>query len=128
VVARQNLRQGINMPLPNNHVFDIYVNGIDVSHIWIEILNLFYSSEYFARKIVFSTSRISAKLFKTLTVEPESNVRVYICFQLLPSREIQKSLDNGLKDPELDYHQTVILKAECKIPSLRVDYEDSALT
>ncbi|CAG8853192.1 11714_t:CDS:2, partial [Gigaspora margarita] len=57
VVARQNLRQGINMPLPNNNIFDIYVN-----------------------EIVFSTSRISAKLFKTLTIEPENN---------------------GLKDPEL---------------------------
>ncbi|KAF0517022.1 peroxisomal membrane protein mpv17 [Gigaspora margarita] len=170
VVARQNLRRGINMPLPNNHVFDIYVNGIDISHTWIEMLNLFYGAEYSARsmviynretvpleftfktnldyddptEIVFSTSRISAKLFKTLTVEPESNVRVYIRFRPLPSREIQKSLDNGLKDPELveekiieiyvncrlvkDYQQTVILKAECKIPSLRVDYEDSALT
>ncbi|CAG8853632.1 14229_t:CDS:2, partial [Gigaspora margarita] len=105
VVAHQNLRQGINMPLPNNHIFDIYMN-----------------------EIVFSTSKISAKLFKTLTIEPESNVRVYICFQPLPSREIQKSLDNSLKDSELDYHQTVILKAECKIPSLRVNYEDLALT
>ncbi|CAG8457039.1 15393_t:CDS:2, partial [Dentiscutata heterogama] len=170
VVARQNLRRGTNTPLPNNHVFDIYVNGVDISHTWIEMLNLFYGSEYSARsmviynretvplqftfqtnldyddptEIVFSTSRISAKLFKTLTVEPESNVRVYIYFRPLPSREIQKSLENGLKDPELieekiieiyvncrlvkDYQQTVILKAECKIPSLRVDYEDSALT
>ncbi|CAG8555592.1 22363_t:CDS:2, partial [Racocetra persica] len=172
VVARQNLRRGTSAPLSNNHVFDIYVNGVDISHTWIEMLNLFYGSEYSARsmviynretvpleftfqtnldyddptEIVFSTSRITAKLFKTLTVEPESNVRVYIRFRPLPSREVQKSLDNNKqRDPELietkiieiyvncrlvkDYQQTVILKAECKIPSLRVEYEDSeALT
>ncbi|CAG8708059.1 21425_t:CDS:1, partial [Gigaspora rosea] len=49
-------------------------------------------------EIVFSTSRIFAKLFKTLTVEAKSNVQVYIHFRPLPSQEIQKSLDNGLKD------------------------------
>ncbi|CAG8822296.1 27029_t:CDS:2, partial [Gigaspora margarita] len=85
------------MPLSNNHVFDIYMNGIDISHTWIEMLNFFYGSEYSVRsmviynketvpleftfklnldyddltEIVFSTSRISAKLFKILTVELE---------------------------------------------------------
>ncbi|CAG8738419.1 11605_t:CDS:2, partial [Gigaspora rosea] len=52
VVTCQNLRQGINMPLLNNHVFDIYVNGIDISYTWIEMLNLFYGSEYSACSMV----------------------------------------------------------------------------
>jgi len=52
VVARQNLRRGANNPLDNNHVFDIYVNGVDTSQTWIEMLNLFYGSEYSARSMV----------------------------------------------------------------------------
>jgi hypothetical protein len=92
-------------------------------------------------EILFSTSRMSAKLFKTLTIEPESNVRVYIRSRPLPSREIQKLLDNGnQRDPDLvemkmieiyvncrlvkDYQQTVLLKAECRMPSLQVNYNE----
>ncbi|KAG9297531.1 hypothetical protein G9A89_001471 [Geosiphon pyriformis] len=167
VVARQNLRRGASASVQNNHVFDIYVNGVDTSQTCIEMLNLFYGSEYSARsmvvynretvpleftfqtsidyedpsEIVFSTSRMSAKLFKTLTVEPESNVRVYIRLLPLPHAEIQGSLDRGeYRDPNevekkiieiyvncrlvKDYQQTVILKAECRIPSLRVVYNE----
>ncbi|CAG8544148.1 2498_t:CDS:2, partial [Funneliformis caledonium] len=158
VVARQNLRRGANTPVASNHVFDIYVNGVDTSQTRIEMLNLFYGSEYSSRsmviynretvplefsfqtnldyddptEILFSTSRMSVKLFKTLTVEPGSNVRVYIRLKPLPSREIQEFLDGGnQRDPNLveekvieiyvncrlvkDYQQTLILKAECKI-------------
>ncbi|CAG8445677.1 3690_t:CDS:10 [Ambispora leptoticha] len=168
VVARQNLRRGANTPLENNHVFDIYVNGVDTSQTCIEMLNLFYGSEYSARsmvlynresvpleftfqtnidsddlsEIVFSTSRMSAKLFKTLTVDPESNVRVYIRFRPLPSIQIQAAIDRGEKrDPDKieeknieiyvncrlvkDYQQSVMLKAECRMPSLRVQYNES---
>ncbi|CAG8447057.1 5601_t:CDS:2 [Ambispora gerdemannii] len=168
VVARQNLRRGASTPLENNHVFDIYVNGVDTNQTCIEMLNLFYGSEYSARsmviynretvpleftfqtnidgddlsEIVFSTSRMSAKLFKTLTVDPESNVRVYIRFRPLPSTQIQAAIDRGEKrDPDeieeknieihvncrlvKDYQQTVMLKAECRMPSLRVQYEES---
>ena len=84
---------------------------------------------------------MSAKLFKTLTIEPESKVRVYIRTRPLPSREIQESLDSGnQRDPDLvemkiieiyvncrlvkDYQQTVLLKAECKMPSFRVNYNE----
>ncbi|PKC72861.1 hypothetical protein RhiirA1_411279 [Rhizophagus irregularis] len=167
VVARQNLKRGTNISLTNNHVFDIYVNGVDNNQKCVEMSNLFYGSEYTARsmviynretvpleftfqtnidhddptEILFSTSRMSAKLFKTLTIEPESNVRVYIRSRPLPSREIQKLLDSGnQRDPDLvetkiieiyvncrlvkDYQQTVILKAECRMPSLQVNYNE----
>ncbi|GES89175.1 hypothetical protein GLOIN_2v1769365 [Rhizophagus clarus] len=167
VVARQNLKRGTNISLTNNHVFDIYVNGVDTNQKCIEMSNLFYGSEYTARsmviynretvpleftfqtnldhddptEILFSTSRMSAKLFKTLTIDPESNVRVYIRSRPLPSREIQKLLDSGYqRDPDLvemktieiyvncrlvkDYQQTVLLKAECRMPSLRVNYNE----
>ncbi|CAG8447699.1 8569_t:CDS:10 [Diversispora eburnea] len=168
IVARQNLRRGANTPFSNNHVFDIYVNGVDSSQTLIEMFNLFYGSEYSARsmviynretvplefkfqtnldyndptEIVFSTSRMSAKLFKTLTVDPETNVRVYIRFRPMPSREIQEFLDKGnTRDPNLveekiveiyvncrlvkDYQQTLKLKAECRMPSIQVDYKES---
>ncbi|RIA92609.1 hypothetical protein C1645_820444 [Glomus cerebriforme] len=168
VVARQNLKRGANVSLANNHVFDIYVNGVDTSQTWIEMFNLFYGSEYSARsmviynrenvpleftfqtnldyddptEILFSTSRMSVKLFKTLTVEPESHVRVYMRSRPLPSREIQELLDSGnQRDPDLvekktieiyvncrlvkDYQQTVLLKAECRMPSLQVSYNET---
>ncbi|CAG8757899.1 24382_t:CDS:2, partial [Gigaspora rosea] len=79
VVAHQNLKRGINMPLSNNHVFNIYE---DCPLEFMFKTNLDYDD---STEIVFSTLRISAKLFKILTVEPESNVRVYICFRPLPS-------------------------------------------
>jgi len=154
--------------MENNHVFDIYVNGVDPDQPYIEMLNLFHGSEYSARSMVvhnretipleftfqtnldyddgtemaFSTSRTSAKLFKTLVVDPQSNVRVYIRLRPLPSREIQQALDRGIpRDPSeveeknieiyvncrlvKDYQQTVKVKAECRMPSLRVHYSDN---
>ncbi|CAJ0650018.1 4891_t:CDS:10 [Entrophospora sp. SA101] len=165
IVARQNIKRGVNVSLENNNVFDVYVNGVDISQSWIEMLNLFYGTEYTARsmviynresvpleftfqtnldyddptEIVFSTSRMSAKLFKTLTVEPESNVRVYICVRPLPSQTIQESLQCGeQRDTNLveeknieiyvncrlvkDFQKIIMLKAECRMPSLQVTY------
>src|SRR5436309_15318936 len=83
-----------------------------------------------------------AKLFKTLTVEPESNTRVYIRLIPLPSRKIQDLLDSGnQRDPDLvekkiieiyvncrlvkDYQHTVLLKAECRMPSLQINYDET---
>lgn len=82
---------------------------------------------------------MSAKLFKTLTVEPESNVRVYICVRPLPSQTIQESLECGKqRDTNLveeknieiyvncrlvkDFQKIIMLKAECRMPSLQVTY------
>ncbi|KAF9133180.1 hypothetical protein BGW39_010393 [Mortierella sp. 14UC] len=169
VVARQNLRRATKGNEANNRVFDVFVNGIDHKNSsTIDMKNLFYGSEYTARsmvvynresvpmeftfksnlspsdttEILFSTSRTSAKLFKTLTVPSENHVRVYIRFFPRPSAAIQAALDNGEnRDPEeveiktveiyincrlvKDYQQVVVLTAECYMPAVRVDWQDS---
>ncbi|KAG0014000.1 hypothetical protein BGZ81_000714, partial [Podila clonocystis] len=170
VVARQNLRRLTGKGNDaNNRVFDVFVNGIDYKNSSsIDMKNLYYGSEYTARsmvvynresvpmeftfksnlspsdstEILFSTSRTSAKLFKTLTVPSENHVRVYIRFFPRPSATIQAALDNGenrdpdemeLKTVEIyincrlvkDYQQVVLLKAECYLPAVRVDWQDS---
>ncbi|KAF9912253.1 hypothetical protein EC991_000144 [Linnemannia zychae] len=169
VVARQNLRRATKGNEANNRVFDVFVNGIDHKNSsTIDMKNLFYGSEYTARsmvvynresvpmeftfksnlspsdttEILFSTSRTSAKLFKTLTVPSENHVRVYIRFFPRPSAAIQAALDNGenrdpdeveLKTVEIyincrlvkDYQQVVVLTAECYMPAIRVDWQDS---
>ncbi|KAF9103246.1 hypothetical protein BGX29_003628 [Mortierella sp. GBA35] len=169
VVARQNLRRAAKGNEANNRVFDVFVNGIDhKTSSTIDMKNLFYGSEYTARsmvvynresvpmeftfksnlspsdstEILFSTSRTSAKLFKTLTVPSENHVRVYIRFFPRPSATIQAALDNGdYRDPDevelktveiyincrlvKDYQQVVVLTAECYMPAVRVDWQDT---
>ncbi|KAI1312273.1 hypothetical protein EDD11_002992 [Mortierella claussenii] len=169
VVARQNLRRAAKGNESNNRVFDVFVNGIDYKNSSsIDMKNLYYGSEYTARsmvvynresvpmeftfksnllptdstEILFSTSRTSAKLFKTLTVPSENHVRVYIRFFPRPSAAIQAALDNGeYRDPDemelktveiyincrlvKDYQQVVVLTAECYLPALRVNWQDS---
>ncbi|KAF9429715.1 hypothetical protein BGZ94_009742 [Podila epigama] len=170
VVARQNLRRATGKSNdPNNRVFDVFVNGIDYKNsASIDMKNLYYGSEYTARSMVvynretvpmeftfksnlspsdttellFSTSRTSAKLFKTLTVPPENHVRVYIRFFPRPSAAIQAALNQGeYRDPDemelkiveiyincrlvKDYQHVVMLNAECYLPALRVDWQDS---
>ncbi|KAG0328401.1 hypothetical protein BGZ99_005416 [Dissophora globulifera] len=169
VVARQNLRRVTKGNESNNRVFDVFVNGIDNKNSCsIEMKNLYYGSEYIARsmvvynreavpmeftfksnlsptdttEILFSTSRTSAKLFKTLTVPSENHVRVYLRFFPRPSAAIQAALDNGeYRDPDemelktveiyincrlvKDYQQVVLLTAECYLPAIRVDWQDT---
>ncbi|KAF9435384.1 hypothetical protein BGZ76_006407 [Entomortierella beljakovae] len=169
VVARQTLRRATKGNEPNNRVFDVIVNGIDYKNSSsIEMKNLYYGSEYTARsmvvynreavpmeftfksnltptdstEILFSTSRTSAKLFKTLTVPSENHVRVYIRFFPKPSATIQEALDNGeYRDPDemelktveiyincrlvKDYQQIVTLTAECYLPAIRISWQDS---
>ncbi|CAO3566103.1 unnamed protein product [Mortierella alpina] len=169
VVARQNLRRATKGNEDNNRVFDVYVNGIDYKNsASIDMKNLYYGSEYTARSMVvynresvpmeftfksnisptdstellFSTSRTSAKLFKTLTVPAQNHVRVYIRFFPRPSAAIQAALDKGeYRDPDemefktveiyincrlvKDYQQVVVLTAECYMPAVRVDWDDS---
>ncbi|KAG0296881.1 hypothetical protein BGZ96_008236 [Linnemannia gamsii] len=169
VVARQNLRRATKGNEANNRVFDVIVNGIDQKNSsTIDMKNLFYGSEYTARsmvvynresvpmeftfksnlspsdttEILFSTSRTSAKLFKTLTVPSENHVRVYIRFFPRPSAAIQAAIGSGenrdpdeveLKTVEIyincrlvkDYQQVVLLTAECYMPAVRVDWQDS---
>ncbi|ORZ29119.1 hypothetical protein BCR41DRAFT_382971 [Lobosporangium transversale] len=169
VVARQNLRRTTKGNEVSNRVFDVYVNGIDYKNSSsIDMKNLYYGSEYTARSLVvynretvpmeftfksnlspsdsteilFSTSRTSAKLFKTLTVPSENHVRIYIRFFPKPSTAIQAALDNGeYRDPDemelktieiyincrlvKDYQHVVILTAECYLPAIRVHWQDS---
>ncbi|KAF9200015.1 hypothetical protein BGZ49_009783, partial [Haplosporangium sp. Z 27] len=169
VVARQNLRRATKGNDANNRVFDVFVNGIDNKNCSsIDMKNLYYGSEYTARSMVvynresvpmeftfksnlspadttevlFSTSRTSAKLFKTLTVPSENHVRVYIRFFPRPSAAIQASIDKGeYRDPDevelkvveiyincrlvKDYHQVVVLTAECYLPAIRASWQDS---
>ncbi|KAF9115028.1 hypothetical protein BGX27_009146 [Mortierella sp. AM989] len=169
VVARQNLRRATKGNEANNRVFDVFVNGIDHKNSTsIEMKNLYYGSEYTARSMVvynretvpmeftfksnlspadttevlFSTSRTSAKLFKTLTVPSENHVRIYIRFFPRPSAAIQAALDNGeYRDPDemelktveiyincrlvKDYQQVVVLTAECYLPAIRTSWLDS---
>ncbi|KAF9997812.1 hypothetical protein BGZ79_008488 [Entomortierella chlamydospora] len=169
VVARQNLRRVTKGNEANNRVFDVFVNGMDHRNVsTIDMKNLYYGSEYTARsmvvhnresvpmeftfksnlsptdttEILFSTSRTSAKLFKTLTVPAENHVRVYIRFFPRPSAAIQAALDNGeYRDPDemelkvveiyincrlvKDYQQVVTLTAECYLPAIRVSWEDT---
>lgn len=52
VVARQNVRRGQLGESENNNVFDVFVNGIDISQTCIDMLNLFYGSQYTARSML----------------------------------------------------------------------------
>ncbi|OZJ05554.1 hypothetical protein BZG36_01690 [Bifiguratus adelaidae] len=165
--ARQNLRRGLiatgNEPA---RVFDVFVNGVDTKQSSIEMLNLYYGAEYTARcmviynresvplefslmtnlphddpsEIVFSTSRMAPKLFKSLTIGPHENVRIYIRFRPLPT---DKALFDGgnaqiaqdaveLKRLEIyvncrlvkDYQQIIVLEAECRQPAFRIQYPE----
>ncbi|CAG8474285.1 10773_t:CDS:2 [Acaulospora colombiana] len=106
VVAHQNLRRGANIPLPNNHVFDVYVNGVDISQTQIEMLNIFYGYEYTARSM---PSHEFQELFNQRNPDlmEEKVIEIYVNCRLVK-----------------DYQQIVILKAKCKMPSLQVEYEE----
>ncbi|KAI8577331.1 hypothetical protein K450DRAFT_252656 [Umbelopsis ramanniana AG] len=168
VVARQNVRRGQISESENNNVFDVFVNGIDISQTCIDMLNIFYGSEYTARsmliynresvpleftimsnllhddptEILFSTSQSATRLFKSLTVEPKNHIRVYIRFRPLPSKAVRHQIEERGGDHNdvvehktveiyincrlvKDYQQTVLLKAECRMPAFRVAYHET---
>ena len=77
-----------------------------------------------------------------MTVPSENHVRVYIRFFPRPSAAIQAAIDSGesrdpdeleLKTVEIyincrlvkDYQQVVLLTAECYMPAVRVNWQDS---
>ncbi|KND01233.1 uncharacterized protein SPPG_04324 [Spizellomyces punctatus DAOM BR117] len=104
-----NVTAGVAIEPASNHVFDVYVHGADANVSSIVMDHLYFGTEYAARsmiicnresvpleftvhssishdddtELVFSLSRTSAKLFRNVTVEPESQARVYI--RLRPS-------------------------------------------
>lgn len=93
-------------------------------------------------EILFSTSQSATRLFKSLTVEPKNHIRVYIRFRPLPSNAARHQIEerggahNDIvehKTVEIyincrlvkDYQQTVLLKAECRMPAFRVAYHET---
>jgi hypothetical protein len=84
-------------------------------------------------ELLFSTSRTSSKLFKSLTIEPESNSRIYLRFIPLPSPAIQKNYQSEGNSPNTfveekfievsincrlvkDYQKLVYVRAMCHFP------------
>lgn len=186
IVARQNVRRtatgaivsgsapynapSLLSPDMNNHVFDVFVNGVDAEQTNIEMTNLFYENEYSARSIVifnresvpleftiksnlphdhpsellFSLSRSSAKMFRTMTIEPESRVRIYIRFRpsleggfapVLSDATYQTLEEANKADQKIieiwincrlvkDYQKIVTLVATCRRPQIRVSSTD----
>lgn len=111
-----NLSGSTSIEPSTNHVFDVYVHGVNPNVTSIVMDPAYFETEYAARsmtihnresvpleftvnsslsyedntELVFSLSRTYAKLFKTLTVEPESQARVFL--RLRPSAESVYSL------------------------------------
>ncbi|GAB5587420.1 hypothetical protein Unana1_02320 [Umbelopsis nana] len=151
VVARQNVRRGQLGESENSNVFDVFVNGIDTSQTCIDMLNLFYGSEYTARsmliynresvpleftimsnllhddptEILFSTSQSATRLFKSLTVEPRNHIRVYIRFRPLPSKAVHEEINaHGGRCTDLVEHKTVEIYINCRLVK---DYQRTVL-
>ena len=151
-----------------NHVFDVYVHAVDFGSPAIEMDYLYSDTEYSARSIIicnresvplefdlksnlsyddeselmFSLSRTSAKIFKKLTVEPESQARVYLLlrpsngplwdanFSETPPPVIRRTLAeaNNPKEKNIeiyincrlvkDYQKIVPLHALCRYPQV----------
>eukprot|EP00842_Homolaphlyctis_polyrhiza_P001282 jgi/Hompol1/2154/HPOL_002830-RA len=108
----------------NNRAFDVFTHGLDWDDAAIDINPAFLGSVYSARSIVicnresvplefsfksnlshedeselvFSLSRTSAKLFRSIMVEPESSSRVFVRFwpgQSMPSSQILQVSQRG---------------------------------
>lgn len=93
-------------------------------------------------EILFSTSRMGAKLFKVLTVDAGGNARVYIRFRPLPASSLQAAWDRGEPRPDnfveeklveiyvncrlvKDHQQVILLKAKCRMPTFKVHYDET---
>ncbi|KAJ3089439.1 hypothetical protein HK102_006398 [Quaeritorhiza haematococci] len=162
------LLQPVSSSLPeptSNHVFDVYVNGSDAGSTWFEMDNIFFDTEYSARSMVicnresvpleftvksnlshddptelaFSLSRTSVKLFKTLTVDPESQCRVYFRFRpvcasprtvqvmtLEEANQVEEKMLEIYVNCRLvkDYQKIMRLRALCRQPVMRVSQEE----
>ena len=172
IVGRQNVRRTATGQVAtadsiNNHVFDVFMNGVEAEQSVVVMENLFYENEYSARsfviynrettpleftiksnlsvndpsELIFSLSRSSAKLFRTLTVEPESHCRVYLHFRpslILTSeqppdeRTIEMANIPEEKTVEIsincrlvkDYQKVVTLNALCRRPQIKLSRID----
>ena len=165
VVAKQNVRRlGSTNILSStdsssNHVFDVYLSGVDASLANFELNQVFFNSEFAARsflvcnrelvpivltvkykikgddnsELLFSLSKTSSKLFKSLSIEPESQVRIYlhftpICFDIeimtlkeseekLVEKQIEVSVNCRLVK---DYQKIIPIRAVCRYPQIKV--------
>ncbi|KAJ3043675.1 hypothetical protein HDV00_004448 [Rhizophlyctis rosea] len=154
----------------NNHVFDVFAHAVDLGSPAIEMDYLYSDTEYSARSIIicnresvplefdlksnlsyddeselmFSLSRTSAKIFKKLTVEPESQARVYLLlrpsngplwdanFSDTPPPVIKRTLAQANEPKEKnieiyincrlvkDYQKIIPLHALCRYPQVEL--------
>ncbi|RKO93087.1 hypothetical protein BDK51DRAFT_24729, partial [Blyttiomyces helicus] len=148
-----------------NHVFDVHVSGIDGGSESIDMGTVYFGAEYSARsmiiwnresvpldftvkgslsrdddtELVFSLSRTSAKLFRSLTIEPEGQARVYLRLRALPDplapspprtlgeadRPIDKSIEIHINCKLVkDYQKTVMLRAACRRPQIGLSSDE----
>ncbi|KAJ3156718.1 hypothetical protein HDU86_003942 [Geranomyces michiganensis] len=131
-----NVAAGMSIEPSSNHVFDVYVHGADASVNSIVMDHLYFETEYAARSMIicnresvpleftfttslsreddtelmFSLSRTTAKLFRSITVEPESQARVYI--RLRPSAESINSPDYGPTVAQRNQFPTTLMVAD----------------
>lgn len=150
----------------SNHVFDVYISGADAEKSYFE-MNAFYWCEYNARsflicnresvpleivvksnlslddpsELVFSLSRHSPKMFRALTIEPLSQVRVYVQFTPIPESQFDGSLVDSEKswDEKLieiyfncrlikDYQKTISMKVFCKYHQIGMCTKEAVFT
>ncbi|KAJ3219397.1 hypothetical protein HK099_004728, partial [Clydaea vesicula] len=151
---------------PSIHVFDVYANGVDAEAAEFDI-DCFYNTEYSARSIIicnkeavpldlviksnlshddpselfFSLARASVKLFRTLTVPPESSIRVYIQFipfsDKTPSgtlAETENQVDEKLIELTIncrlvkDYQKIIPMRALCRQPQLSISADEASFS
>ncbi|KAL7750535.1 hypothetical protein RI367_003871 [Sorochytrium milnesiophthora] len=160
VVARQILRRNPNALSDNALVFDVFVNGVDLAQPLVRFQNVFYYNEYYSRSIVivnresvpleftlkstlpasdnsellFSTSRNIAKLFKSIIVDPDSQVRVYLRIRPVPGPSIDVNTvatpDGFVEEKSFeivvncrlvkDFQKNIAVVATCRWPQINV--------
>lgn len=140
-------------------MFDVVANGVDNSIDWVDMENIYYYAEHSARslliinresvpleftvkhshindintELVFSLSRSTARLFKTITVEPNSSVRVYLRLRVTP--DAAQSFNDSeveIRKVEIyvncrlvrDYQKTVTLRINCRFPSMKLPHQE----
>ncbi|KAJ3290798.1 hypothetical protein HK104_006518 [Borealophlyctis nickersoniae] len=152
---------GVGAESIGNHVFDVYVHAVDIGSSTIEMDNLYFEAEHTGRSMVicnresvplefmiksslscddetelmFSLSRTSAKLFRTVTIDPESQSRIYLRFRpsegdfAMQTRRTLAEADTPVeKNIEIyincrlvkDYQKIIPLRAICRWPQVRL--------
>ena len=149
----------------DNVVFDVLANGVNLELDYIEMRDIYYFSEYSSRsllilnresvpleftlklnmpdddpsELIFSLSRTTNRLFRTLTVEPGNQVRVFLRFWPAPKNTAASSLIGSsnsntweMKQFQIsvncrlvkDYQKTIYFRAKCAYPSMEVSTQE----